>query len=156
MTWSDIGARALDIILPLLAVVLTAVAGAAFRWLLAKAANISKQTVRDAISAGLAELQRVVTDAIAATNQMLVNDLKEASSDGKLTKDEMRLAMSNTLTYVRTHLGGWAMTVLQAAYGPIGEWLESYVEAQIGKGKAGELAVPLSPLATPPEPGPSA
>lgn len=150
----DFWAQALPILVAVVAMALTALAGAAFRFLLAKAAGISKQTLREAIAAGLAELQRVVVEAIAAVKQTYTDAIKEAAADGKLEKEEQIEAMSRAKKYVESHLGPWALQILQATYGPIGDWLEGYIEAQIGLGKPGPLAQVAQPL-EPPAPSPS-
>lgn len=148
---SNFWAQALPILVGLVAMALTALAGAAFKFLLAKAGAITKQTVREAITAGLSELQRVVVEAISAVKQTYTDAIKEGAEDGKLEEAEQREAMRRAMGYVRSHLGAWALAILTATYGPIGDWLEGYIEAQIGLGKPG----PLAPLPVPPEPSPS-
>jgi DNA-binding HxlR family transcriptional regulator len=66
---------------------------------------------------------------------MLVDRLKEASEDGKLTKEEAAEAMRMAVEYLQSHLTPGALQILQAAYGPIEEWLESYLEAKLAQQK---------------------
>ena len=70
-----------------------------------------------------------------ATQQVLVEDLKEASEDGKLTREEAARAMRKAMEYFQNHITPGALQVLQAAYGPIEQWLEEYLEAQLAKAK---------------------
>ena len=127
--------RVVEALLPLLALLVTVAVGYLTTLLRAQAEKVKHETARASLLAAIAEAERVAVDAVQATNQMLVDKLKEASEDGKLTKDEAQAAMRMAVEYLQSHLTPGALQVLQAAYGPIEEWIEAYLEAKLAQQK---------------------
>ena len=70
-------------------------------------------------------------DAVRATNQVLVDELKEKSKDGKLTEDEAQKAMETAKDYFLKHITRDSLKILEASIGPIREWLEGVLEAKL-------------------------
>ena len=93
MTWNTIAMRVVEALLPLLALLVTVAVGYLTTLLRAQAEKVRNETARASLIAAIAEAERVAVDAVQATNQVLVNGLKEASDDGKLTKEEAQAAM---------------------------------------------------------------
>ena len=135
MTWNTIAMRVVEALLPLLALLVTVAVGYLISLLRVQAEKVKNETARASLIAAIAEAERVAVDAVQATNQMLVDRLKEASEDGKLTKEEASEAMRMAVEYLQSHLTPGALQVLQAAYGPIEEWIESYLEAKLAQQK---------------------
>jgi hypothetical protein len=135
MTWSNIAMRAVEALLPLLALLVTVAIGYLISLLRVQAERVKNETARASLIAAIAEAERVAVDAVQATNQVLAGKLKEASEDGKLTKEEAAEAMRMAVEYLQSHLTPGALQILQAAYGPIEEWLESYLEAKLAQQK---------------------
>lgn len=135
MTWSTIAMRVMEALLPLLALLVTVAVGYLISLLRVQAEKVKNETARASLIAAIAEAERVAVDAVQATNQVLVGKLKEASEDGKLTKEEAAEAMRMAVEYLQSHLTPGALQILQAAYGPIEEWIESYLEAKLAQQK---------------------
>ena len=135
MTWNAILMRVVEALLPLLALLVTVAIGYLTILLRAQAEKVKNETARASLIAAIAEAERVAVDAVTATQQVLVNGLKEASEDGKLTKEEAAEAMRMAVEYLQSHLTPGALQILQAAYGPIEEWIESYLEAKLAQQK---------------------
>ena len=135
MTWSTIAMRVMEALLPLLALLVTVAVGYLVSLLRAQAERVRNDTARASLIAAIAEAERVAVDAVQATNQVLVDGLREASEDGKLTKEEAQAAMRMAVEYLQSHLTTGALQILQAAYGPIEEWTESYLEAKLAQQK---------------------
>jgi len=135
VTWNTIAMRVVEALLPLLALLVTVAVGYLTTLLRAQAEKVRNDTARASLIAAIAEAERVAVDAVQATNQVLVNGLKEASEDGTLTKEEAAEAMRMAVEYLQSHMTPGALQVLQAAYGPIEEWLESYLEAKLAQQK---------------------
>lgn len=135
MTWNTIAMRVVEALLPLLALLVTVAVGYLISLLRVQAEKVKNETARASLLAAIAEAERVAVDAVQATNQMLVDRLKEASEDGKLTKEEAAEAMRMAVEYLQSHLTPGALQILQAAYGPIEEWIESYLEAKLAQQK---------------------
>ncbi|HQE19898.1 MAG TPA: hypothetical protein PK607_15475 [Aggregatilineales bacterium] len=136
MTWNDVAVKAVEALLPLIVMMLTIALGYLAGWLRQQARKVQQEVVQESFLAAIDEMERVAYDAIDATNQVLVEDLKEASEDGKLTREEAARAMRKAMEYFQNHITPGALQVLQAAYGPIEQWLEEYLEAQLAKAKA--------------------
>lgn len=135
MTWNAIAMRVVEALLPLLALLVTVAVGYLISLLRVQAEKVKNDTARASLIAAIAEAERVAVDAVQATNQVLVGKLKEASEDGKLTKEEAAEAMRMAVEYLQSHLTPGALQILQAAYGPIEEWIESYLEAKLAQQK---------------------
>lgn len=72
---------------------------------------------------------RMVGAAVLATGQVLVDDAKAASADGKLTEDEKNKALNHAMSVARSMIGE-----IPAAIKPKFEaWLRAEVEAAVGK-----------------------
>ena len=127
--------RVMEALLPLLALLVTVAVGYLISLLRVQAEKVKNETARASLLAAIAEAERGAVDAVQATNQMLVDRLKEASEDGKLTKEEAAEAMRMAVEYLQSHLTPGALQVLQAAYGPIEEWIEAYLEAKLAQQK---------------------
>jgi hypothetical protein len=125
----------MEALLPLLALLVTVAVGYLISLLRVQAEKVKNETARASLIAAIAEAERVAVDAVQATNQVLVGKLKEASEDGKLTKEEAAEAMRMAVEYLQSHLTPGALQILQAAYGPIEEWIESYLEAKLAQQK---------------------
>ncbi len=73
-----------------------------------------------------------------------MDGMKARSEDGVLTKEEAAEAMREAMTYFKGHISPWALSVLQAAYGPIDEWLRGLLEAKLGALKWGQEAYAIT------------
>lgn len=144
MTWNQFWVEVLNALIPLLALAVTIAIAMLAEWLRRKAGQVQQDVVRESFLAAIFELERVANDAILATNQILVEKLKEAAADGKLTKEEAEAAMRMAVEYLQTHLTPGALQILQAAYGPIGAWIEEYLEAKLGALKWGQEAYAIT------------
>lgn len=135
MTWSQFWAQVLEALVPLVAMAITVAVSMLATWLRRQAEKVSQEVVQESLLAAILEAEQVGRDAIMATQQVLVEDLKKASEDGKLTREEAARAMRKAMEYFQNHITPGALQVLQAAYGPIEQWLEEYLEAQLAKAK---------------------
>ncbi len=135
MTWNQFWVEVLNALIPLLALAATIAIAMLAEWLRRKAGQVQQDVVRESFLAAIFELERVANDAILATNQILVEKLKEAAADGKLTKEEAEAAMRTAIAYFKVHITPGALQMLEAAYGPIEAWLADYLEAKLAQTK---------------------
>ena len=141
MTWNDVAVQVILTLIPVIGLALTVLISLAADYLRQKAAGVRQEVARQALWAAIDEAERVGADAVAATQQMLVDDLKAASEDGTLTPSEQAVAMDKAIDYFRGHITPGALQVLQAAYGPIDQWLREYLEARLVEHKGGTVAI---------------
>jgi hypothetical protein len=141
MTWNDVAVKATLALIPVIALALTVLLSLAADYLRQKAAGVRGEVARESLLAAIFEAERVGVDAVAATQQMLVEDLKAASADGKLTPSERVAAMAKASDYFRGHITPGALRVLEASYGPVDRWLRDYLEARLVEYRGGTAAV---------------
>ena len=135
MTLSELGLQIAQALLPVVATFLIALVSYGISLLRGKAADIKNDTLRKSLDNAFYEAEVVAIDAIRATNQVFVDEIKAKSADGKLTKEEAKEAMSIAKNYFLTHLTTNSKSVLEGALGPINDWLEGFLEAKLAQTK---------------------
>ena len=115
-----------------LAVTLIGVFGA---WLLMQ---ISKSQKLSTINTAVGELTNAAEQTVLELQQTVVDDLKAASTDGKLTKDEIEALGKKLIDGALAKMSGSAMDVLKAANVDVNAIITGAGEALIAQMKAGE------------------
>ena len=115
-----------------LAVTLIGVFGA---WLLMQ---ISKSQKLSTINTAVDELTNAAEQTVLELQQTVVDDLKAASKDGKLTKDEIEVLGKKLIDGALAKMSGSAMDVLKAANVDVNAIITGAGEALIARMKAGE------------------
>ncbi len=152
MTWNDIVMQLIQALMPVIAALFVALLGYLVTFISKHQEKIRNDILRESLGAAIAEAHIVGRDAILYTQQTLVDKLKEAAEDGKLTKEEAAQALAEAKAYFITHLSARSKDVLAEALGPINDWLDSFLEAKLGEYK-GEAQNEVYGLANPPSPG---
>jgi uncharacterized protein YnzC (UPF0291/DUF896 family) len=137
MTLSAFALDLVEILLPIIALFLIVLIGYGVALLRKKIEEIDNEIARQSLSAALTEAESVGIDAVLATNQVLVDELKEKSKDGKLTEDEAKEAMGVAKDYFLSHITSGSLKILEASLGPVREWLEGFLEARLSAEKRG-------------------
>ena len=137
MTLSAFALDLVEILLPVIALFLVVLIGYGVTLLRKKIEEIDNEIARQSLSAALTEAELVGIDAVLATNQVLVDELKEKSKDGKLTEDEAKEAMGVAKDYFLSHITSGSLKILEASLGPVREWLEGFLEARLSVEKRG-------------------
>jgi len=115
-----------------LAVTLIGVLGA---WLLMQ---ISKSQKLSTINTAVNELTGAAEQTVLELQQTVVDDLKAASADGKLTKDEIEMLGKKLIEGALSKMSGSAMDILKAANVDVNAIITGAGEALIAQMKAGE------------------
>src|SRR5690554_5262064 len=133
---SDLTLKIIEILLP--AVLALIAAGLAYgtAYLRARAEAIRHDHLQRMATGLLERAHREVYDAVRATGQTYVDELKQAREDGKITEEEARLARELAWQHFKTQMGAVAMAELEAIVGDLTEWFRSEVEAALGHIKA--------------------
>lgn len=152
MTWNDIVLQLVQALMPVIAALFVALLGYLVTFISKHQEKIRNDILRESLGAAIAEAHIVGRDAILYTQQTLVDKLKEAAEDGKLTKEEAAQALAEAKDYFIAHLSTRSKNILAEALGPINEWLESFLEAKLGEYKGGAYTEVYN-LANPPSPG---
>lgn len=96
-----------------------------------KLEQINDGLFRETLEGALNEAYAVGRDAVKATNQVLVNNLKEKNADGKLTTEEAAQALEHAFNYFTKHISKESKSILEKAIGPLNEWLWDFIEARV-------------------------
>jgi uncharacterized protein YnzC (UPF0291/DUF896 family) len=139
MTLNAYAVEIAEILLPVIALFLAVVIAYGAALLRKKIEEIDNEIARQSLSVALTEAESVGIDAVRATNQVLVDKLKEKSKDGKLTEDEARDAMGVAKDYFVVHITSGSLEILEASLGPVREWLEGFLEAKLAAEKRGVM-----------------
>jgi len=137
MTLSAFAVELVEMLLPVITLFLAVIIGYGAALLRKKIEEIDNDIARQSLAAALTEAESVGIDAVRATNQVLVDELKEKSEDGKLTEDEAKEAMGIAKNYFVEHMTSGSLEILEASLGPVREWLEGFLEAKLSAEKRG-------------------
>jgi len=147
--WGMVGLKIVETLLPIVIALVIAALNYGVMYLRRQISKLENDTLKKAIGDALTEAQTVGIEAVKATQQVFVNEIKEKSEDGKLTKEEAKQAMKIAKEYFMSHISKHSLKILQAAIGPIEDWLESFLEAKVYDLKTftgQEVVIPLSSL----------
>lgn len=139
MDWNKLIYSAVETLLPVLVIALIALLTFVTNYFRAKAEGIKNEVARKSFLSALNEAEQVAIDAVKATNQVLVDSLKKAREDGKLTDEEAKAAMNEAKKYFLSHMSSNSLNILTAAIGPVEKWLEGLLEAKISEQKYGKV-----------------
>lgn len=147
MTWNGIALQLVEILLPVIGLLLTALIALGVAYLRKHTERLSNEIARDSLFAALAEAEKQAINAVKATNQILVDELKEAHADGELTEEERQKALETAKAIFMDSMSKGALQTLQSAVGPLEKWLTSLIEtkvAEVKREQVSKLANPLS------------
>jgi hypothetical protein len=124
MEFSQVSWSVIEVLTPAIAALVAALVGLATKWLAARIGNEQAKRV-------LADLADEVDLVVREVEQTLVEKLKTARKDGKLTEAERADALKAALDTVKRNLGTRGVAMLQRATG-LGETaLEGYLRTRI-------------------------
>lgn len=152
---ADLGFKLIEVLSPVLMAALT--------WVAAKVAQLISAKVKNEWVRGvIARLDDAVLNAVREVEQSVVDEIKAARADGKLTAAERARVKAQAIDSIRSHLGlkglGELARVLGLEDGCLDKLLSTRVEAAVhdlrrsavngvpnGNGPNGGPAVPFAP-----------
>jgi hypothetical protein len=147
--WEGFVVSLIEILIPLIGLLITALIGLGIAYLQAKAQEIKHKAARDSVQAALAEAEYQAANAVKAVQQILVDNFRKAAEDGKLTNDEKLLALEAAKEVFMNSISAGALDTLKAAVGPVEDWLTELIEAKVLELKQSKAAVEVNKLANP-------
>ena len=147
--WERFVISLIEILIPLIGLLITALIGLGIAYLQAKAQEIKHKAARDSVQAALAEADYQAAKAVKAVQQTLVDEFRKAAEDGKLTDDEKRLALETAKEVFLNSISVGALDTLKAAVGPVEDWLTALLEAKVLELKQSRVAGEVDKLANP-------
>ena len=121
----------LQILLPAIGTLLVALLGFGSAWLNAKADQIKNETVQEKTTEYIFNLQQVMASIVDAATKTVVDGLKEANADGKLTPEEqvqIKATVSNTIKAQLTEEG---RAMLGTIVADIDIWIDAWIESYL-------------------------
>ncbi len=129
--WERFVVNLIEILIPLIGLLITALIGLGIAYLQAKVQEIKHKAARDSVQAALAEAEYQAANAVKAVQQTLVDNFREAAEDGKLTDEEKQLALQAAKEAFLNSISVGALDTLKAAVGPVENWLAELLEAKV-------------------------
>mgnify|MGYP001577004250 FL=1 len=124
MDSGSIGLKVLEILSPLLLAALT--------WAAAKLAQLIRAKVQNEYLKGvLVRVDDAVFTAVKNLQQTVVEQIKAASADGKITDDEKKQIKDKALAAVKSHLGTKGLAEAAAVLGLGGGALEGLLSSKV-------------------------
>jgi hypothetical protein len=124
MDTGSIGLKVLEILSPVLLAALT--------WAAAKLAQLIRAKVQNEYLKGvLVRLDDAVFTAVKGIQQSVVEQIKEASADGKITDDEKKRIKDKALTSVKSHLGTKGLAEVARILGLDGGALDGLLSSKV-------------------------
>lgn len=139
MEWKSV---ALDVFVPILCAMATALSGYAIAWLRKKAQEADLGVWDKAADLILDELDTAVTKL-----QPLVDEMKAKAKDGKLDAEQVSALKARAIEYVRSELAPRGINVAKTVSSEmLGDWVTHLVESR----KGGLSVSAIDRLASPP------
>ena len=129
--WERFVVSLIEILIPLIGLLITALIGFGIAYLQAKVQEIKHKATRESLQAALAEAEYQAANAVKAVQQTLVDNFREAAEDGKLTDEEKQLALETAKEAFLNSISVGALDTLKAAVGPVEDWLTELLEAKV-------------------------
>lgn len=129
--WERFVVNLIEILIPLIGLLITALIGLGMAYLQAKVQEIKHKAARESVQAALAEAEYQAANAVKAVQQTLVDNFREAAEDGKLTDEEKQLALQAAKEAFLNSISVGALDTLKAAVGPVENWLAELLEAKV-------------------------
>lgn len=138
--WEKFGLEIVQMLLPVIAALLMALIGYGVAFLKAKTNALNEGVAKQSILASINEAEQVAKNAVMAVKQALVDDLKKAAEDGKLTDQEKQAALNKAKNIFMATISKNSLGILEAAIGPVQNWLDQLLEAKLAEFKGGSAA----------------
>lgn len=129
--WERFVVSLIEILIPLIGLLITALIGLGIAYLQAKVQEIKHKAARESLQAALAEAEYQAANAVKTVQQTLVDNFREAAEDGKLTDEEKQLALETAKEAFLNSISVGALDTLKAAVGPVEDWLTELLEAKV-------------------------
>lgn len=132
----------MSVLLPILLALITATGTLLLYWLkiLTAKAKAKLEEIEDEIDRKytqdlIKQAEDFVSTAVVETNQILVDNLKAANEDGKLSKDEIVKAFNHTYKRVLELMGDEFKAQLEIFVPNTEEWIKSKIEYYVNMNK---------------------
>lgn len=124
--------------------ILVTIASLVVTWMLTQLSNyisnkseeVKNKTDNDSMKRYIEIATSTVTEVVDYLNHSVVNDLKIASSDGKLTQEEVDQIKATARVQVQSILSAEAIQALQQVYGDINALIDTWIVNAVAKAQS--------------------
>ena len=124
--------------------ILVTIASLVVTWMLTQLSNyisnkseeVKNKTDNDSMKRYIEIATSTVTEAVDSLNHSVVNDLKIAASDGKLTQEEVDQIKATARVQVQSILSAEAIQALQQVYGDINALIDTWIVNAVAKAQS--------------------
>lgn len=127
----ELWTQVVEMLAPAVATLILALLAVAAAYLRRLAAQIEVDVARRSLDSAIAEAHLAAATAVRETQQTLVDEWKRAAEDGKLTPEEKAEALRAAKNAFLRVMSQRSLDILKAALGPIDQWLDDLLEAQV-------------------------
>lgn len=146
---NDLMDQAVEILAPAVATLIVALLAVAAAYLRRLASEIGNDVARRALDSAIVEAHLAAATAVRTTQQTLVDEWRKGRGDGTLTPEERARALEAARDAFRRGISDWALGVLTAALGPVEDWLDDLLEAQVQTMKSDPIKAMVRAVASP-------
>jgi hypothetical protein len=122
-----------DLLMPIFGVLVSVACFYLTRWLKEKAEYAKDERLKEYLNGVVDRSTEALKNAVIATQQQLVDDLKAAHEDGKLTAEEKKLAFNNAKNLFLNMVGESGLAELKKAVENIDAWIETMIEKTVNE-----------------------
>lgn len=97
--------------------------------------RLQEQTEAELVQHLIANLERVVLVTVAAAEQRVAKDLRQAVKEGKADREELLAIAGSVKQEVLDILGVETMWLLEEVFGDVNALIESYIESAVAQVK---------------------
>lgn len=133
---NDLLTQVVEMLAPAIATLILALLAVVAAYLRKLAAQVEYDVARKSLDSAIAEAHLAAATAVRETQQVLVDEWRRAAEDGKLTPEEKAEALRAAKNAFLRVMSERSLDILKAAWGPIEQWLDDLLEAQVQAVKA--------------------
>lgn len=137
MSYEELVAKAVELLMPLLLAVLSYLSYAATKWVNSKVSN-------EYLAGALSRLNDAVGTAVRETQQTMADEIKAAAEDGKIDAEEAKELKAHAVKAVKDYIGKKGMAELERIIdrAAIEKMIEAKIEAFLHDRKLVMLPLP--------------
>jgi hypothetical protein len=137
MDWKETLLSLAYAILPILGAFLVQLIRYGITYLKNKTESVENEQALLLLLSALDEAETVAVNTVNAIQQQLVDDLKEAHEDGKLTEEEIEMIKERAYATFVSQLSQGSKQILVSSVDNFAEWAKTLIEAKLGAMKRG-------------------
>ena len=122
----------------------------AIRFIHIKSAEVTNRSNSTVVAHYISILDTTLENVVMAMNQTMVNGMKAASDDGRLTSAEQTMLKNQALTSIYNIIGETGTTILKSAFADLDKLIEVKIDSLVGNLNRFKPTVVTTAVVSPP------